>query len=96
MAAKYTPVFDSYQRLHAASCAVKAGEPGAKQDFYIAAAEFTIDLAFAQQNMMNKAAFTTTGKVTQKVEMMQLAHDCGYTCVGLVVCHRDLAASCQK
>jgi hypothetical protein len=84
VAAKYTPVMGSYQRLHAASCAVKAGEPGAKQDFYIASAEFAVDLALAKENVMYKAAFKSTGYVAQKTGMMRLARVCGYKCVGMV------------
>lgn len=84
VAAKYAPVIGSYQRLHDASCAVKSGEPGAKQDFYIASAAFTADLALAQQQVVYKAAFKTTGVVANKVGLMRLARVCGYKCVGLV------------
>lgn len=84
VAAKYAPVIGSYQRLHDASCAVKAGEPSAREDFYIASAAFTVDVALAQQQVMYKAAFKTTGYAAQKVGLMRLARTCGYKCVGLV------------
>jgi len=84
VAAKYAPVIGSYQRLHDASCAMKADEPGAREDFYIASAAFTADLALAQQQVMYKAAFKTTGYAAQKVGLMRLARTCGYKCVGLV------------
>lgn len=84
VASKYAPVIGSYQRLHNASCAVKAGEPGAKQDFYIAAGEFTVDLALAEKQVMYKAAFKTTGYAAQKVGLMRVARVCGYKCVGLI------------
>lgn len=84
VAAKYTPVIGSYQRLHTASCGVKAGEPGAKEDFYIASAEFVVDLTLAQQQVVYKASFKTTGIIAQKTGLMRLARVCGYKCVGLV------------
>lgn len=84
VASTYAPIFGSYQRLHSTSCAVKHGEPGAKRDFYIAAAEFTMDLALAKENVMYKASFKTTGYVAQKTGMMRLARVCGYKCVGMV------------
>lgn len=84
MASKYAPVFGSYQRLHNASCAVKRGEPGAKEDFYIAAAEFAVDLALAQQGVVYEASFKTTGMAARTLGMNRLARVGGYKCVGLV------------
>ena len=84
VAAKYAPVIGSYQRLHEASCAVKADEPGAQEDFYIASAAFTVDLALAQQQVVYKAAFKTTGTLANQVGLMRLARTCGYKCVGMV------------
>ena len=84
MASKYAPVFGSYQRLHDASCAVKRGIPGAKEDFYIASSEFAADLALAQQGVVYKASFKTTGMAAQTLGMNRLARVCGYKCVGLV------------
>lgn len=84
LAAKYTPVIGSYQRLHNASCAVKRGDPGATEDFYIASAEFAVDLALAQHGVIYKASFKTTGMAAQAIGMSRLARVCGYKCVGLV------------
>lgn len=83
-AAKYAPVVGSYQRLHNASCAVKRGDPGAKEDFYIASAEFTANLALAQQGVIYKASFKTTGMASRAIGINRLARVCGYRCVGLV------------
>ncbi|MFC6720494.1 hypothetical protein [Halobacteriaceae bacterium SHR40] len=83
-ASKYAPILGSYQRLSSASCAVKNGEPGAKEDFYIASAEFAVDLVLAKENVMYKASFKTTGYVANQIGMMRLARVCGYKCVGLV------------
>lgn len=84
LAAKYTPVIGSYQRLHNASCAVNRGDPGATEDFYIASAEFAVDLALAQHGVVYKASFKTTGMAARAIGMNRLARVCGYKCVGLV------------
>lgn len=83
-AAKYAPVVGSYQRLHNASCAVKRDEPGSMEDFYIASAEFTVNLVFAEQGVIYKASFRTTGMASRAVGLNRLARVCGYKCVGLV------------
>jgi hypothetical protein len=84
LASKYAPVVGSYQRLHNASCAVKRGEPGAKEDFYIASAEFAVDLVLIKEGVVYKAAFRTTGVASRTVGLNRLARVCGYKCVGLV------------
>ncbi|WP_267644108.1 hypothetical protein [Haloarchaeobius amylolyticus] len=80
----YTPIVGSYQRLHNASCAVKQGKEGAKQDFYIASAEFTADIALAKEGVIYKASFKTTGMAARAVGLNRLSRICGYKCVGLV------------
>lgn len=84
LAAQYSPIVGSYHRLHNSSCAVKRGEPGAKEDFYIATAEFTVDLVLAKEGVIYKAAFTTTGMASRAVGVNRLARVCGYKCVGFV------------
>lgn len=73
MASKYTPLFGSYQRLHNASCAVKRGEPGAKEDFYIASTEFAVDLVLLKEGIVYKAAFKTTGVAARTVGVNRMA-----------------------
>lgn len=84
IASKYAPLVGSYKRLHRASCAVKRGKPGSKEDFYIASAEFTVDVILAEKGVIYKASFKTTGIAARTVGMNRLARVCGYKCVGLV------------
>lgn len=82
--ADYTPIIGSYERLHNASCAVKRGTPGAKEDFYIASAEFTTDVTLAQYGVIYKASFKTTGMAARAIGLNRLARVCSYKCVGLI------------
>lgn len=84
LAEQYAPVLGSYNRLHDASCAVKQGEPGAKEDFYIASAEFAVDLALAKEGVIYRASFKTTGMASRTIGVNRLAGVCGWKCVGLV------------
>lgn len=83
-AERYAPIFGSYNRLHNASCAVKAGEPGSKEDFYVASAAFATDVVLVKENVAYKASFAATGYASRQVGLMRLANVCGYKCVGLV------------
>ena len=84
IAAQYAPVIGSYNRLHNASCAVKHGVPGAKQDFYISSAEFAVNLALAKEGIIYRASFKTVGMASRMVGLNRLAGVCGYKCIGLV------------
>lgn len=83
-AGQYAPVYDSYTRLHEASCAVKSGEEDSKEEFYVASAAFTVDLVLVQHGTAYKASFDATRYVSQQVGLMRLSRVCGYKCVGLV------------
>lgn len=84
LARQYAPVFGSYNRLHDASCAVKRGEPGAKEDFYIASAEFAVDIALAKEGVIYKASFKTVGVASRTIGVNRIASTCGWKCVGFV------------
>jgi hypothetical protein len=77
---KYTPVIGSYNNFYNASCAVKQGQPGSYEDFYIQTTALTTELVLVQQQAYYQTAFAATRTASTKLSLMKLRHVCGSSC----------------
>lgn len=82
-ASKYAPIIGAYNRFYDASCAVKHGESGSKEDFYIATATLTTEAVLVQQQVFYEASFRATGIAANKLSLMKIRRYCD--CYSLVL-----------